>query len=135
VGVDAGTLSDSASSDMLDLRVVGKRMKLPNSEAAIVEIEKLRDYCLSPVHPRGRHKARVFESVLGMTFLHVEDLRAELLNSALKDNAVLGEPDQFGIRYVVDFELKRGGCTANVRSCWIVRTGEIAPRFVTCYIR
>lgn len=35
-------------------------MKLPNGEGAIVELAKLRDYCLSQSHPRGRHKARVF---------------------------------------------------------------------------
>ncbi len=29
-------------------------MKLPNADRAVVEIEKLRDYCLNPVHPRGR---------------------------------------------------------------------------------
>jgi hypothetical protein len=38
-------------------------MKLPNSERAVVEIEKLRSYCLNPHHPRGRNKARVFASV------------------------------------------------------------------------
>ncbi len=34
-------------------------MKLPNAENAVVEIAKLRDYCLSEDHLRGRHKARV----------------------------------------------------------------------------
>jgi len=47
-------------------------VKLPNGEYAIVEIEKLRDYCLSLIHPHGRHKARVFASVLG---LRLEDAR------------------------------------------------------------
>jgi hypothetical protein len=42
-------------------------MRLPNGDQAIVEIVKLRDYCLSPTHPRGRHKARVFAAVLGLT--------------------------------------------------------------------
>jgi hypothetical protein len=40
-------------------------MKLPNSDKAIVPIEKLRDYSLNPSHSVGKHKARVFESVLG----------------------------------------------------------------------
>ncbi len=35
-------------------------MKLPNGGRAVVEIAKLRDYCLNPAHPRGRHNARVF---------------------------------------------------------------------------
>jgi hypothetical protein len=109
-------------------------MKLPNGDASIVEIEKLRDYCLSPGHPRGRHKARVFHSLLGMTAAHAEELRAALIGAALKENATPGASDRYGARYIIDFELRRGERTANIRSCWIVRSGEIAPRFVTCYI-
>ena len=40
-------------------------MTLPHAEAAVVEVvdpRKLRDYCLNPNHPRGKHKARVFRS-------------------------------------------------------------------------
>ena len=33
----------------------------------IVDLAKLRDYCLNEEHPRGRHKARVFRSRLGLT--------------------------------------------------------------------
>lgn len=44
-------------------------MRLPGGEHAVVEIKKLRGYCLNPLHPRGRHKARVFSSVLGLTIV------------------------------------------------------------------
>jgi hypothetical protein len=104
-------------------------MKLPNGEAAIVEIEKLRDYCLSSEHPRGRHKARVFHSLLGMTAAHAEELRM-----ALTGDATLGASDLYGTRYIIDCELRRGKRVAEIRSCWIVLSGEIVPRFVTCYI-
>jgi hypothetical protein len=109
-------------------------MKLPDGESAIVEIEKLRDYCLSLEHPRGRHKARVFHSLLGMTTAHSEELRASLIDAALNRTATLEASDLYGTRYIIDFELKHGERTAMIRSCWIVRSGEIAPRFVTCYI-
>jgi hypothetical protein len=109
-------------------------MRLPNAEAAIVEMEKLRDYCLSSVHPRGRHKARVFQSLLGMTAADTEELRVALIGAALKEEAVAGASDQYGLRYIIDFTLKRGGRAARIRSCWIVLTSEISPRFVTCYI-
>jgi hypothetical protein len=109
-------------------------MKLPNGEAAIVELEKLRDYCLSSGHPRGRHKARVFHSLLGMTAADAEELRAALIDAALKEDASIGASDPYGTRYIVDFELRQGGRAAGIRSCWIVLTGEDAPRFVTCYI-
>jgi hypothetical protein len=109
-------------------------MKLPNGEAAIVEIEKLRDYCLSSEHPRGRHKARVFHSLLGMTAAHAEELRMALIGAALTGDATLGASDLYGTRYIIDFELRRGAMVAEIRSCWIVLSGEIVPRFVTCYI-
>jgi hypothetical protein len=109
-------------------------MKLPNGESSIVEIEKLRDYCLSTTHPRGRHKARVFQGVLGMTSAHAEELRAALMDAARTGNAAPGVSDQYGTRYIIDFELRRDERVANVRSCWIVRSGEIVPRYVTRYI-
>jgi hypothetical protein len=107
-------------------------MKLPSAEASIVEIEKLRDYCLSPAHPRGRHKARVFQSLLGMTAAHADELREALIDEALNENATLGTSDRYGTRYIMDFELRRGERTAQIRSCWIVLSGETVPRFVTC---
>jgi hypothetical protein len=76
-------------------------MKLPNGEASIVEIEKLRDDCLNPGHPRGRHKARVFRSLLEITAAHAEELRTALVDAALKENATTGAFDILGTRYIV----------------------------------
>jgi hypothetical protein len=59
------------------------KMKLPGGADAVVDIAKLRDYCLSPVHPRGRHKARVFAAVLGLTQADADFLREELLSAAM----------------------------------------------------
>lgn len=53
-------------------------MKIPNADRAVVDIAKLRDYCLNKQHPRGKHKARLFE-----TMLRIKDLDAEELQSAL----------------------------------------------------
>ena len=41
-------------------------MKLPNGDRADLGT-KIEDYVLNPRHWEGRHKARVFESVLGIT--------------------------------------------------------------------
>jgi hypothetical protein len=109
-------------------------MKLPNAENAIVDIGKIRDYCLSQEHPRGRHKARVFESVFGMTDADSEELWKILKAAAIQGNASPGVSDQFGDRYTIDFSLERNGRTATIRSCWIVLSGGRQPRFVTCFI-
>lgn len=109
-------------------------MKLPNGDVCIVEIAKIRDYCLSPIHPRGRHKARVFKSALGMTVDHVDELREALIAAARDGNAIPGISDEYGTRYIMDFELRRGERVATIRSSWIVQSGETEPRFVTCFV-
>jgi len=42
-------------------------MRLPNNKNAVIDSEKITGYALSRDHAVGKHKARVFESVLGMS--------------------------------------------------------------------
>ena len=63
-------------------------MKLASGDAAMVDIDKLRGYCLDPEHPRGRHKARVFRSVLGLTESSAEEIRLFLLDAAQTVDAI-----------------------------------------------
>jgi hypothetical protein len=65
-------------------------MKLPGGSDAIVEISKLRDYCLDPHHPRGRYKARVFLSTLGLTQTDAAFLRSVLMRVAREADAAAG---------------------------------------------
>jgi hypothetical protein len=41
-------------------------MILPNAELAIIDEDKLAGYSLNSEHTEGKHKARVFKSVLNM---------------------------------------------------------------------
>ncbi len=109
-------------------------MELPNAAQAIVEIEKLRDYCLSESHPRGKHKARVFESALGLTASDVNELRDAIISAIQTEEAIAGERDEYGQRYVVDFPVKRLDREAKIRSAWIIRHGENVPRLTSCYV-
>ena len=109
-------------------------MKLPNGDEAIVDIRKLTEYCLDPGHLRGRHKARVFAAALGLTAENAEELRQLLLASAAAVDAELTSIDQYGDRYVLDFDVARGSWTARVRSGWIIRRGEQIPRLTSCYV-
>lgn len=56
-------------------------MKLPNAEAAFIDMKKLRDYTLNPNHIRGKHKARLFASILGLTVENDEELKVILLTA------------------------------------------------------
>ena len=109
-------------------------MRLPNGDRAYVDMDKLTEYCLNPAHPRGRHKARVFESALGLTAVHADFLRDELLDAARTHEATLGEADSFGQRFVVELEAAGPAGIAVVRSAWIIRSQEDFPRLVTCHV-
>ncbi len=109
-------------------------MKLPNGDRALVDLRKLREYCLSPAHPRGRHKARVFATALGLGPGDAEFLRAELLQADAEGEAQPGEADRYGQRYVLDFDISTTAGQAVIRSTWIVRAGEDFPRLTSCYV-
>jgi hypothetical protein len=63
-------------------------VKLPKGKHAIVDSDKLRDYCLNPEHRRGGHKACVFKASLGITAEHAEDLRTALQAAAINNDAM-----------------------------------------------
>jgi hypothetical protein len=108
---------------------------LPNSQNAIIEIAKLRDYCLNTDHPRGRHKARVFREALDLSVDNAEWLRQNLLEGIQSHTAEQQETDSFGSRWRLDLPLTRQGKFAVVRTVWIIKTGEQFPRFVTCWVQ
>jgi len=113
-------------------------MRLPNAENAVVDIVKLRDYCLNANHPKGKHKARVFLEKLGITSNDAGQLRQLILEATLTAEATEEQPTAYGRRFIVDFQVQwpQGFmmCTARVRSAWIVRNGEDFPRLTTCFI-
>lgn len=109
-------------------------MRLPNGIKAVVDIAKLRDYCLNEQHPRGRHKARVFAATLGFTGEDARLLQEALLRAAAEGDAVAVEGDDYGQRYVLDFELTGPRGKATVRSSWIILRGEDTPRMTSCYV-
>jgi hypothetical protein len=113
-------------------------MKLPDAERAFVDIAKLRDYCLNPNHPEGKHKARVFLEKLGLTKNDAVRLRTAILEAILEADATEQRPTGYGRRFVVDFELsvpegKFILSTALVRTAWIIRNDEDFPRLTTCF--
>jgi hypothetical protein len=110
-------------------------MKLPNGENAIIDMEKLEGYCLSPDHGDGLHKALVFRAALGLRQSDASELKAALLEAAAYQDAVNKGSNQYGWVYVIDFEMIRPDARAVIRSVWIIEHGEIRPRLVTCYIR
>jgi hypothetical protein len=83
-------------------------LKLPNVENAFVDVSKLRDYCLNPNHPEGKHKARAFQEKLGIGRNDAELLRKIILEGIIKADATEQKPVLYGRRFRVDFEVERG---------------------------
>ena len=108
-------------------------MTLPNAERAIIDIRKLRDYCLNPLHDEGQHKARLFATTLGMTADDAENLRNLLLEAVTIHEAHLGRRDTYGQRYTVDCHVVWQGKQAMIRSGWIIEHHTDVPRLTTCY--
>jgi hypothetical protein len=109
-------------------------VKLPNGERADLG-EKLEEYVLNPRHARGRHKARVFESVLGITRNNQEILANALQQAASNSSgAISAGNERFGTTFEIRFRLSTDKGTATVLSAWIIRNGEDFPRLTTCFI-
>jgi CRISPR/Cas system type I-B associated protein Csh2 (Cas7 group RAMP superfamily) len=113
-------------------------VKLPNSDRAVVDIKKLRDYSLNLNYPKGKHKARVFLSALGLKAEDTERLREMIMEAILISEARVQQPTSYGQRFVVDFDVigfdKFITTTVTLRSAWIIRIGEDFPRLTSCFI-
>ncbi|MDZ8239092.1 MAG: hypothetical protein RMZ69_18415 [Nostoc sp. ChiQUE01a] len=78
-------------------------MKLPNGEQAEISMQKLIGYCLNPKHPSGKHKARVFASILGITLENADVLRELIQAVAVTGEVVQQSTTQFGQQFKVDW--------------------------------
>jgi len=108
-------------------------MFIPKAENAVVDIRKLREYCLNSKHDDGKHKARLFSSLLGMTADNAEELLQILLKVVQTHEARLGRQDKFGQRYTLDFTIEWQNRSATLRSGWIIEHDSEIPRLTTCY--
>jgi hypothetical protein len=110
-------------------------MNVPNADKAYIDMRKLVGYALNPEHPKGGDKALVFASALGLTAADAELLQDALLKAVGAEDAIIGEGNEFGKRYRVDFEMiGPNGKAATVRSGWIIRSHEDFPRLATVYV-
>ena len=108
-------------------------MLLPNAENAVVDLRKLNTYCLNTKHKTGKHKARLFRSMLGMGVEDASKLREILLAVVKSHEAKLALCDVFGQRYTIDFVLEWKNKSAVVRSGWIIEVNSQIPRLTSCY--
>ena len=96
---------------------------------------KARGVRAEPATRDGRHKARVFDSVLGITLANGNVLRQAILDAAaVSDQAEARGDNGHGEVYVLRFPLETARGKAIVLTAWIIRYGEDFPRLTTCFI-
>jgi hypothetical protein len=107
-------------------------MKLPNAENAVVDDAKVRDYLLSPEHPVGRFKARVFRAA-GYERHDWARLRDDLRALAQTLDVAPATPDPFGQRFVGTGLLPAGARSLPVLTVWLIPSEGAPPRLITAY--
>jgi hypothetical protein len=110
-------------------------MKLPNGNQVNRQqiIEKLITYALNIEHQDGQHKARLFQSKLGISLETKEILVDALITAAANEPIAFMSASQYGQKYVLDFQLVTDIGMSKVRSAWIIRLDENYPRLTTVY--
>ena len=110
-------------------------MKLPGYKLAYIDLRKLRDYCLNPAHPVGKHKVKVFKKRLGITKKDSETLRQKILEALTSSEATEVKTDSHGTRYRCEFDMVMNNQRETIVTIWIIRTDENYPSLVTCYLK
>jgi filamentous hemagglutinin len=108
---------------------------LPGYDRAEVPRNKLEGYSLNPVHDKGKHKARVFQSALGFSQGDWQELKKRILDELPYYEAVPRGQGQWGIKYVVVLPVVGlNGNIVNVETVWIIRPGTDFPSLVTALV-
>jgi hypothetical protein len=109
---------------------------LLNAEHAVIEPNKLASYALDPTHPKGGHKARVFESALGYNSTNADILASRVQEGILSAPAKVLEVNNFGQLMAVDMPIPGiNGETAVVRTGWMYETDALVPRLTTLFVK
>lgn len=108
-------------------------MKLPNWENAYIQPAKLTGYLLSETHSVGSSKARLLRNV-GFNETNVDMLEQRLLAIARSEDIKEVVSSPHGTKYIIEGQLETPtGSSVQLRTVWIIDTGQDHPRFVTAY--
>jgi hypothetical protein len=109
-------------------------MKLPNGERAVINVEKLLNYLLDPLHREGKHHAELFRALVGIDRNSWRRLDDALRGAARDGDAAEGRSSEFGTKYEIRFPMTGPRGTRTILSVWMIRAGESVPRLVTAYV-
>lgn len=109
-------------------------MKLPNADRVEISMEKLVGYCLNIEHPRGKDKARVFQSRLGITAEKADVLYSLIQEAAISGEVVQQTTTRFGEVYKVDWVIPDTD-NLQLRTIWEISNQNPNPRLISAFIK
>jgi hypothetical protein len=116
-----------------EIAKIGRKMKLPNVDRAVVPGRKITHYLLSTRHRDGRHKAEFFRS-FGFKLEAWKVLASGLLEHARQYEVVEIVTTPFGRNFVVEGVLTApDGRAPKVRAVWFIANGEETATLATAY--
>jgi hypothetical protein len=109
-------------------------MKLPNGDRVFIPMKKITGYCLNPNHSKGKHKARVFRAILGITVENADRLVALIQQAAIEGEVVQRDLTPKGEIFKVDWDIPDTD-GEQLRSTWEIAHDSDVPRLVTAFIK
>ncbi|MBF0389840.1 MAG: hypothetical protein HQK71_07010 [Desulfamplus sp.] len=101
-----------------------------------IDPRKLTHYVLDISSPHGKHKAVLFEKLLGFTKENYTSLLYEIESRAMQSEITFHSQDHFGKRYLADITVQgTEGREAVVRTGWLIHPETKEANLVTLYIR
>ena len=126
-----GTIESGADRS---LGPVSDQLRLPRARTAVIPTDKLAAYALSPEHPRGRHKARVFASALGIGPSDWRYLHDQIIDRVIEAPVRATRITTFGVLYDVVVLIDGfNGATMPVATIWLVQSDR-RPRLVSTWV-
>ncbi|MGV0024320.1 DUF6883 domain-containing protein [Phormidesmis priestleyi] len=109
-------------------------MNLPNGDRAIVPLQKLTGYCPNPNHSKGKHKAKVCKSVLGITIDNVDRLDELIRQAAIVGEVVQEALTSHGQEFKVDWIVPNTNGRV-LRTLWIISLDSTDPQLISAFIK
>jgi len=99
----------------------------------IINSRKLTHYALNRDSPKGKHKAILFEKLLGFTKENYTHLLEQLEKKSLSAEITYHSEDQYGKRYTTEL-LIEGIEAQRVKTGWLIAPEAKEAHLVTLYV-
>lgn len=108
----------------------------PTFDNHIFPDEKMSNYALNKTHKKAKHKALLFEKLLGFTIENRNLLKKQIEEKISVDKLIEEEPNEYGRKFICDVEITGvNGRTKIVRTTWIKENGKFFLRLTSLYIK